>query len=201
MLRDIGQSFLHYAVHGQIHTRWESDGLSVLVEIDRDTSSSHLREEAVEIAQTRCGRQVGSVRRITTEDAEDAPQLLESRTTGQLHGCQCLSSFFGLHVENVSPDAGLDRNDAEAVRHYVVEFSRDLQPLLGNRLLGPLDFPALLLFGLTGQACDVRASSSDAVADEPRCPDEDNIEGIPAGRSQQGRNAKRRARAQQGTER
>ena len=100
---------------------------------------------------------VGLVR--LAQGAEHPAHLVQRLPAGGLDGAEGVARVAGLGVDDVLAVARLDRDDAHAVGHHVVQFPGDAQALLGDRLAGrlvlqPERVPAPLAHGVAGEPGD-----------------------------------------------
>ena len=75
----------------------------------------------------------------TPQPGHHPPQPGQRLPAGGLDGGQGVACLVGTGVEDPAARACLDRDDADAVRHHVVQFAGDPQPLLHRGLGGRLD--------------------------------------------------------------
>jgi hypothetical protein len=100
---------------------------------------------------------VGLVR--LAQGAEHPAHLVQRFPAGGLDGTEGVARVGGLGVDDVLAVARLNRDDAHAVRHDVVQFPGDAQALLRDRLAGrlvlqPERVPAALAHGVAGEPGD-----------------------------------------------
>ena len=145
---------------------------------DLQPGAAALIQEVIEITDTGSRDEAGPVGVVAPEHPEHPTELIECRAAGGLHRRQ--TPFAPLQVACRAHGAhpGLDGDDAQAVGHDVVQLPGDLEPLLTDGLLRPLDLPTLTLLGLLGHPGNVGTPGADAVAHEPGgCPGQDRVEG------------------------
>src|SRR5262249_60066981 len=89
---------------------------------DGEARRTHVVDQLVEPVEARLRR---VARSVAADDAEQATELGERISPGGFDALQGLARPFGLRVEHVVRGRCLDDHDADVVREYVVELSRD----------------------------------------------------------------------------
>ena len=143
MLDDVGERLLDDAVGGLADAaRYRLPGAAGF-QPDLDSGVCGAGDELAKVGQSVRRGELRSALRVT-QDAEQPAHLAQRAAAGGLDGGQSCGRLSRTGVRNVVAHTGLDGDQAQAVRHHVVELAGDPQPFLGDRAapLGELLWPA-----------------------------------------------------------
>ncbi len=129
---------------GEVDLGGERAARPAPLHVDPDAGVHRDGGKPAQIGQARCG----IIHRLAwliawlgpAQRAQHPPQPGQRLPAGGLDGAQRVPCRGGLGVDDPAAGASLDRDDADVVRHHVVQFAGDPQPLGGYHLhlgLGP----------------------------------------------------------------
>ena len=183
----VGDGFLDDAERRQVDVSRERLPDAAPVHVDRHARVQRDGGQPFDVGKTR-GRVQWRMRRRgfrlgASQPGHHSPQSGQGFPAGGLDGGQGVACLGGTGVENPVASAGLDRDDADAVRHDVVQFAGDPQPLrhygLGGRLGAHQFGPGLRL---PDRVSDKPGNDGDEDhgRDHAASPEPDQVESSPA---------------------
>ena len=188
MLDHIGQGLLHDPVRGKVDARGQVPRLPAAGHVDPDARARGTRKQPVQVGQPGSGEKRHAPAHFAVpalparwpgrgaaaglrghvllvrlaQGAQHPAHLVQGLPAGRLDGPEGVARAGRLGVDDVLAVACLDRDDAHAVRHHVVQFAGDAQAFLRDRLarrlvLQPDRVPAPLPHDVAGEPRDDHA--------------------------------------------
>lgn len=131
MLEHVRQRLLHDPVGRDVDPRGQRAPPSLDLKVDREARTAHPSGQRVDVIQARlgCEREI----LVLPQHAEQPPHLGQCLSSCPLDRQQRLACGLAALAEGHPLRACLDNHDRDAVRHDVMELTRDSRPLLRDR--------------------------------------------------------------------
>src|SRR6266536_2208502 len=166
VLERVRQSLLDDAVSGDVDARRQRSGVALDPQPDGHTGLAHILDQPVEMPHARLRRQRQLVVAVA-QDAEQPAHLNKRLPPRRLDRAERLANGRLIALELPLGTLSLNHDDADGVRHDVVQLSRDARAFFGDGKPSLLLSLALEQVRAAALRCCLEAPAAQSPADEP----------------------------------